>query len=266
MTTLAVKRTGPESDLPVVLIHAMPLDGSMWDAVRSMMDGIDVITVDAPGFGESPRGEELQARFGYDEPHIGVIVEALKATLDELGVERAIVGGMSMGGSVAAAFLKKYPETVAGLALMDTNIGADLPEHQEMRRVAIELCEAGTPYESLKTWPTFFLSPAASDDLRAELDGIFRKVDGEALAWLQKALMTRPDSTDALAMTHVPILLERGADDATCSLDMLQAWKNIAPHARIAEIANAGHFVANEQPAALAEELVELYMQAAVAF
>ncbi|WP_406712437.1 alpha/beta fold hydrolase [Trueperella pyogenes] len=47
---IAYRRTGPVSDLPLVLLHALPLDSTMWDAVRSELTDIDILTFDAPGW------------------------------------------------------------------------------------------------------------------------------------------------------------------------------------------------------------------------
>ena len=62
--TLAYKRTGAPSALPLLLLHAMPLDGSMWDDMRELLPEMDVLSVDAPGFGASPSGSELAAAYG----------------------------------------------------------------------------------------------------------------------------------------------------------------------------------------------------------
>lgn len=265
MTSLSYVRSGPQSDLPLLLIHAMPLDSSMWDTVREHLEGIDVIAVDVPGFGGSSSGEEYQRAFGFDSPHIDVIVEALKVTVDSIGVDSLVLAGMSMGGMVAAGFAQKYPEYVAGLGLMDTNIAQDPPSHEEMRLKAIDLCRQGKAYEALDGWLDLFLSPSTGQEVRSELDAHFRTVDPQALAWLHEAMMNRDDARGALTSFSGPIMLERGKDDATCSRETLEEWKNIAPRARIVEIPGAGHFVANEQPELLAQELMELYMQTMVA-
>jgi len=77
MTVLATRRTGNAGTLPFLLLHAMPLDSTMWDLVRDRLAPIDVVTVDAPGFGGSPSGAELQERYGRPEPSLEAFVEAI---------------------------------------------------------------------------------------------------------------------------------------------------------------------------------------------
>lgn len=261
MTSLAWRRTGPHSDLPFVLLHAMPLDGSMWDSVRSELAEIDVLTVDAPGFGGSPSGVELQGEYGIASASVEVFVRALKDTLDSIGITRIVLGGLSMGGSVAAAFTLAYPGMVAGLALMDTNIGADVPAHREIRLNALRLCAEGRPYDAVKDWTTVMVSPSCPQEIRDSLDARFRQISASSLAWVQEALMNRADARDAVRIDG-PVLLERGSDDATCSRESFAELQERAPHARIAEIPGAGHFTADEKPTELAALLRGLYQEA----
>ena len=263
MTVLATQRTGTASKLPFLLLHAMPLDSTMWDLVRDRLGSIDVLTVDAPGFGGAPSGAELDERYGHSEPTLKSFVEAIRETLDELGIERIVLGGMSMGGTVAATFAQTYPERVAALALMDTNIGVDDAEHAAVRREGIALCEEGKGYESVKEWTNLLVSSASPESVRQSLDRRFRLFNSASLAWLQKALLGRESAIGALTAVDGPILLERGADDAMCSFALLQQWKELAPHARIVEIQGAGHFVADEQPEVLANALADFYRQVA---
>lgn len=259
MTILSSRRSGPASSTPLVLLHAMPLDSTMWDRVRSILSECDILTIDAPGFGASGTGEELQARFGYEKPAIGAIVQGVHEVTQSLGLTRFALGGLSMGGTVAAAYTMRYPREIAGLALMDTNIGTDLPEHRQMRIDGIAAAEAGDGYSSVKDWVTTMTSPASSDQVRASLDERFRRLSNPGLAWLQKALMTRPDSTAAVEAFDGPLLVERGEDDSTTTHQQLEEWAARHPGTRVVEIPQAGHFVADEQPEALADVLREFY-------
>ncbi len=268
MGTLAWRRTGPVTDTPLLLLHAMPLDGSMWDRMRELMPDVDVLTVDAPGFGSSPSGHELAQDYPHPEfgeeasASVAVYVDALEATLDSLGIERVVIGGNSMGGGVAAAFTDYHPERVLGLAVIDSNIGADAPSGHASRRRMIEMCEAGRAYDTVKDWTTTIVSPSASDETRAELDALFREVPDAGLAWLQRAQLARKDHRDAVAKVDGPVLLIRGADDPTCSREMLEELRGRAKDARIVEIVHAGHFSPYEQPEPLSHLLADFWYSA----
>lgn len=249
---LALRRSGTPSSCPLLLIHALPLDSSMWDQVRQFLPQLDIITVDAPGFGASPAGENFS-----EMPSIPAYANAIKAALDDEKVESIKIGGLSMGGAVAAEFVAQFPQMIQGLALMDTGIGADDASKREFRENMAQLAENGQAYEAVKDWTTTMLSPNATAEVRNTLDQKFQEIPGNSLAWIQRAMAARIDRTDAVELVDGPAYFVRGVDDATCSLEYLMHLALRAEHPRIVEIEDAGHFSANEQPAALAEILAE---------
>ncbi|MCI7551239.1 MAG: alpha/beta hydrolase [Actinomycetaceae bacterium] len=259
MNTLSFRRSGTASDAPLVLLHALPLDSTMWDGVRSALteagEDVDLFTPDSPGFGDSGAGSS------FSEPRLATYVEALKATLDARGISRIVLGGLSMGGSAAAQFALAYPEMVIGLALMDTNIAADNDAQSVNRLAMAEKAEAGQGYEAVRNWTTTMLSPQATQQVREDLDRRLRSLPDEGLAWEQRAMASRPDSTAAVEL-DVPLMLLRGADDPTCSLEYLESLAKRAKDVRIIEVANASHFSALEQPEELAQHLSSFYRRA----
>lgn len=245
--------------MPLVLIHALPLDSTMWDKVRAKLPDIDIITPDAPGFGKSP----LAASFG--DPTIATYAQAVKATLDACGVQHVAIGGLSMGGAVAAEFVSQYPQMVCGLALMDTNIASDTASTRAYRLSIIEQAEAGHGYDAIADWETTMLSPDANAAMRSEIASLLRAAPNEGLAWQLRAMLARKDRSDAVALVDGPVYLIRGDDDSTCSLEYLMNLALKAQNPRLIEIPTAGHFTANEQPAALAQALSDFYTAARAA-
>ncbi|MFC5369781.1 alpha/beta fold hydrolase [Arcanobacterium bovis] len=255
MNTLAYKRTGTPSELPLLLLHALPLDSSMWDGVRSYLGDRDILTVDAPGFGDSIAGEQL----GDGTPSLGAYSQAIADTLDELGIERVALGGLSMGGSVAADFVARFPARVAGLALMDTNITADDAKRKEFREQVAQRAEAGHGYETVKQWTTTMLAKETPQAVRDDLDARFRALPNKSLAWIQRAMGAREDRLDAVSLVDGWVYLIRGSQDATCSLESLMNIALRAKKPRIVEIEEAGHFTADEKPEELAQVLAEFH-------
>ncbi|QJC21378.1 alpha/beta fold hydrolase [Arcanobacterium buesumense] len=260
MTTLSYRRTGVVSDCPLVLLHALPLDSSMWNQVRDFLGSIDLITVDAPGFGDSVSGSELAA----GEPSTDVYVRALKETLDQLGVSRILLGGLSMGGSVAADFVAAYPQMIAGLALMDTGIGADSAQRQEFRRHMADLAEQGRAFEILAQWKDSMTGSQVTEQVQESLLARFKAAPGDGLAWIQRALAHREDRSDVLELVDGPVYLIRGSDDPTASLEYFMNLALKAKKPRIIEIEGAGHFTADEKPEELAQALAEFVSRAGV--
>ncbi|MCI5826309.1 MAG: alpha/beta hydrolase [Arcanobacterium sp.] len=256
---LAFRRTGAPSHLPLVLLHALPLDSTMWDKVRAELSDIDIITPDAPGFGNSG----LAGTFG--EPAILTYAQALKTTLDSLGVQRIALGGLSMGGAVAAEFVHQYPDMVAGLALMDTNISADTEEQRAYRFSIVEQADAGHGYDAIANWETTMLSPTVLPEVRSEMAALLQAAPNEGLAWQLRAMAAREGRDDAVTLVNGPVYFIRGDADATSSLEYFMKLALAAQQPRIIEIPAAGHFTANEQPEALARAVRAFYSAASAA-
>src|SRR5688572_9753034 len=94
----------------LVLLHAFPLDSSMWrPQVEALGGTVPVVTPEFPGFG----GTAAAAPEGY----MDAAADAAASAMDAAGVQRAVVCGLSMGGYAALAFWRRHPDRVAGLVL-----------------------------------------------------------------------------------------------------------------------------------------------------
>ena len=113
---LHVREAG--SGLPVVLLHAFPL--SSRDVARAAQRPrrrcAGIITPDLRGFGGS--------QLGYDEPSLDHMADDVAALLDKLALDRVVLGGLSMGGYTAMAFLRRHGDRVQALLLADTKAAA----------------------------------------------------------------------------------------------------------------------------------------------
>ncbi len=256
MSILASVRSGSVSDIPLVLLHAMPMTSRMWEPVVERLGDMDVIRVDAPGFGDSPSGAALDEEYGHSEPSMDSYLSALEETLAAQGVERAVVAGISMGGATAANYALRNPQQVAGLAIIDSGVGAE-PANSP-RQGAIDTIEHEGSYAVLQKWTHTMLSSATSEEIHAEFDEYFKTVSPEAFAWLQKMMVGRPDGS-AVLDAEIPILLVRGVDDPNASHGAFAAMHERAKNSRFEELEGASHFSAYEKPGEVAALLRELY-------
>src|SRR5215210_825007 len=112
---------------PLVLVHGFPLDWRIFEAqVREVAKNHRVIAPDLRGFGQSKSDTPFSIASLADDLH-----ELLK-TINALPCK---LGGLSMGGYIALAFAKKYPQDLNGLILMDTRAEPDAAEGKEARNM-----------------------------------------------------------------------------------------------------------------------------------
>ncbi len=136
--------------------------------------------------------------------------------LDGLGVARAVVGGVSLGGYVALAFARLYPERLSGLVLADTKAPADTAEARAGRdRMLALLRDRGTEGVADEMLPRLLGDsdpPGASDNGgRGARDDRRQRTRGVRRAILR--LRDRPDATPGLAAVRVPVLVAVGEED-----------------------------------------------------
>lgn len=160
--------------------------------------------------------------------------------------------GFSMGGIVALEMARQAPERVAGLILIDTNAGADLPERAAMRPLQQARIRAG----ELATIVADELKPnylAAANQSNGPLkDLLFDMAMGlgdDVFVAQSEALRTRPDLGQVLDDFAGPVLLMCGAEDTLCPPEWHHAMAARCNDATLNIIDGAGHMVPLEQPA-----------------
>src|SRR5579864_4978655 len=122
--------------IPVLFLHAFPLNREMWHGEMTALLGegrYRLVALDWRGFGES----EITNGISTMELFAGDVA----GLMDLLGIQQAVLCGLSMGGYAAFAFLRKYPQRVSGLILADTRPGADAPEAQANRENVAHIAE-----------------------------------------------------------------------------------------------------------------------------
>lgn len=228
---------------PVLLLHGYPLRRTLWaPQLAAVAPGFRFLAPDLPGFGESPR----VAPASFD-----AWADWLVALLDALAIERAVVGGMSMGGYLAFALWRRHPQRVRGLVLVDTRAGADTEDAKAKRREMQALARtegAGPVAERMITGMVGRTTRASRPATVAALDAMMRVASPEAIHDALQALMDRPDSTPTLASITVPTLVLCGEEDAITPVAEARALHAGIPGSRLATIPGAGHASNFEAP------------------
>ncbi len=237
----------------VLLIHGFPLDRTIWEPQAQALTGQHrVITPDLRGHGQSQATPPPYSMDTY--------VDDLRALLDHLGIERAVVGGLSMGGYITLAFYRKHPERVLGLVLADTKAGPDTPEGKKGRDDMADLARReGAKAIADRMLPRMF-APATYENNKPLVEQVRRmmevtSVDG--IVGALNAMRDRPDSTPLLGQVRIPSLIVVGQEDTLIPVAESQKMAEQIAGARLEVVPGAGHLSSLEQPEVVSRALVE---------
>lgn len=233
------------SGTPLLLVHGWPHDRTMWvGQLGGLAPYARLIAPDLRGVG----GSTVRAPYTIDQ-----YADDLVAFLEALGIARAVVCGLSMGGYVAFSMLRRHRDRIRGLILSDTRATADTDEMRSNRARLIELIEqegmdalaARQLTSSLARW-TFERQPELVETVRR----MMASVSAEGATGALRAMAERPDSTSLLATIDVPTLVVGGAEDGVTPPDVLRAMASRIPGSRVEILEQGGHLCPLERPAA----------------
>lgn len=243
--TLAFEVHQPEaSGVPLLLTHGFGATAGMWKP------NIDAVSVDRPvivwdqrGHGSSDAPDDIS---DYSE---AISVADMAAILDAAGADRAVLGGMSLGGYLSLAFHLAHPQRVAALVLVDTGPGYRNDEARDkwnawVERRAQELERGQTRAES---------SAELTQAVHEHPEGLPRAARG-VMAQKDARVIT---SLDSIA---VPTLVVVGAQDTEFLAGADYMHRHIA-NSRKVVIDNAGHAANMDQPETFNAAVRELLEQ-----
>ncbi len=249
---------GPRAAEPVILVHGHPFNRTLWAPQMAALTaaGYRVITPDLRGYGQTPArpGNVLLADFADD----------LAALLDRLGIERAVVAGVSMGGQIAMEMRLRHPGRVRALVLSDTS---PVPETEDGRKARRELAdrlvaEGMRPYaEEVIDKMLAPYNVTAMPQAAAHVSAMMRATDPEGAAAALRGRAERPDYRPMLAALTEPCLVLVGEDDVYTPVAEAEALHALVPHSVLAVIERAGHLPGVEQPEAFNRALLEFLAQ-----
>jgi len=207
------------------------------------------VTPDLPGFGASG----LPPARTMDE-----MAEAVLKVLDDRGIERAVIGGLSMGGYVTFALYRRAPERFSAMLLADTRATADNDQQKEGRRRMIATVREQGPSAVADEMLPKLLGTTSHRD-RPELADRVREMieanSAEAIAGAAEAMMGRPDSRPLLATIAVPTLLVCGEEYTLTPPSDSEALHAGTAGSRLVKLPGAGHLSNMEVPAAFSDAL-----------
>jgi 3-oxoadipate enol-lactonase len=239
--------------VPVVFIHAFPLNSRMWlSQVRALAPRRTVV-LDLMGFGESDAPDDPSA-YSVDG-----FASQVVAVIEAVVTGPVALCGLSLGGYVSFALLRSAPQLVAALVLADTRAEPDTVETRAKRaRQQVEVRARGPEplmdelTSTLPSQTTIRDKPGVIRHIRELMDNPPAGIVGAL-----EALKTRPDSTPILRKITVPTLVIAGEDDAITPVDSARGMSESIPTSELAVIPGAGHLSNLEAPEAFNRALEE---------
>jgi pimeloyl-ACP methyl ester carboxylesterase len=240
------------SGLPVVLLHAFPLNRTMWDPqVTALVGECRCIPIDFRGFGDS----KPSPPYSVDQYADDVV-----AVLDTLQIEQAVIVGLSLGGYVAFAFWRRHRDRVRAFVLADTRAVSDSSDNIARRRALIELAETQGAVAIANAQIAGLVGKTTRDKRPDIYDSVHRliaeaPVDG--IVGALEAMIARPDSTPTLSEIDVPTLIVVGSEDVVTPPRDARVLHAAIPGSRMEILQQAGHLSNLERPAAFTTVITE---------
>lgn len=253
------KVTGTGSD--VVLLHGFGEDSTIWDSQVEELEKVCKLTIpDLPGSGSS-------ALVAEGNVSMDTYAEAVNALLQEEEITSCVLLGHSMGGYITLAFAEKFPEKLLAFGLVHSTAFSDTEEKIATRRKGIQFMRDHGAHAFLKTSiPNLFAEsfkkqhPEVINDLISKAAAF----GDEALIRYYEAMISRPDRTDVLRNSQVPVLFVAGTEDNAAPLQDVLKQVHLPDAAHIQIMEDTGHMSMLEKPNDLKKYLKDFILSESV--
>ena len=191
------------------------------------------------------------------------MAETIHAIIHEENTGTCTIIGHSMGGYILLAFLEKYPNHISSFGLFHSSAFADSEEKKAIRRKGIEFINHHGAFEFLKTTTPNLFSP----ETKEENAGIIEKLVASlhnfsplSLVSYYNAMIQRPDRTNLLAQSTVPVLFILGKHDMAVPLEDGLKLCHLPAKSYIHILDQSGHMGMIEEPAK-SNRILEKFLQ-----
>lgn len=234
--SIGVEEEGGGEKLPIVFLHGVGSDKSVWHPqLAHFGQSRRAIAFDYPGYGDSDSAPEGSTRDDY--------TAAILAAMTALGIERAHICGLSLGGVVAIAMNHAAPERCASLILADT-----FAVHPDGRSIYERSIVGARDLPAMaEARVDFLLAQPAGPEVRREVVETMSRIDPAAYRSGAEAVWLA-DQRDRAAAIHAPTLIVCGDQDSVTPVGLSEELRDLVPGARLRVIAGAGHLTNLEKP------------------
>jgi 3-oxoadipate enol-lactonase len=234
---------------PVILSHGFLMDREMFaPQMEALSPEFRVIAWDERGFGETEFDGQPFTYWDSAQDCLGL--------LDHLGIEHAVLGGMSQGGFLSMRAALLAPERVRALVLIDTQSGVEdperLPAYKQMQQTWLE---HGPVDELAQAIANLILGDPALNDVWIAK---WRKLDRSSMQAPGDCLLDRDDITDRLGEIGCPAIVFHGTADESIEMEKAeQLCRNLSGCAGVVRIEGAPHASNLTHPEAVNGPLLE---------
>jgi pimeloyl-ACP methyl ester carboxylesterase len=231
---------------PLVLLHGFPFNRSMWrEQAEALSARYRVITPDLRGLGETT------AAAGDEPATMNLMAQDVAGLMEHLGIARAAVGGLSMGGYVALALVHKFRLRVRALILADTRPQADTDEARAAREQQAQKALAEGMDSLADAMLSKVLAPSTLSEQPLIVERVRRMIKStraEGAAAALRGMAARSDKTFFLPDILAPTLVIVGSEDRITPLADAELMHREIRGSRLEVIEGAGHVSNLERP------------------
>ena len=230
---------------PLLLLHAFPLSADMWrPQLERVPRGWRFIAPDMRGLGGS-------ALDGSTAVSINEYASDTLDLMNALDLDRAVIGGLSMGGYATFALFRQAPERVSGMILADTKSSADTEDGVRGRRALLERLRSDGVKAVADQMMGKLLGETSHRERSTLVAEVRRQIEANRADGVDAAiyaLMTRPDSTPDLPRIACPTLVIVGEEDIVTPVSEAEALHHSIRGSQLCVLPGAGHLSNLEAP------------------
>ncbi|GGK61220.1 alpha/beta fold hydrolase [Rufibacter glacialis] len=252
MNSTALAYTEAGSGPVIVFLHGFCESKDVWtDFTKPLEHQFRIIAFDLPGHGESP----LPSDFSMESQ-----ARQVQEALQDLKVEKCLLVGHSMGGYVALALAESFPDQLYGLCLFHSSALPDTQEKQESR----DKTAAFVQKHGLDKFMETFVSPLFAESNRESSKEAIQKMQEigkatpvETVLGCLGAMRDRPDRTEVLKTTVLPVFFLAGKEDPAVPLEAILQQCHLPENSMTYFLGHVGHMGMFENPALTRQALLK---------
>ena len=230
--------SGPASGPPLVLLHALGTDLTIWDDLLPLLPKtLRILRLDLRGHGKS------------DVPPppypMGALIRDVETAMDHFGLRDAVILGVSLGGLIAQGLAVKRPDLVRAMILSNTAARIGSPALWQAR--CDEIADSGLQGYAPGAMQRMFGRGWADNPAMPKIRALLQATDPQGWIGCAKAIAGADFYTTTAALT-LPTLVIAGTNDATTPPDLVRETAGLIAGSRFALIRGAGHLPFVEKP------------------